>query len=158
MDDFQKVYNNSLKFLSYRFRSEKEVRDHFKIKNRRSKINTDETVIEKVIEKLKEQNFINDKEFAKEWIESRIRFKPRSLNLIKLELRKKGIDQELLDNLKFTVDDSENAKKLIEKKLGRFKNLPKEKIYQKLGRYLASKGFGWEIIKSVIDEELSKRV
>ena len=112
MDDFEKFYNSSLKFLSYRPRSEKEVRNKLKTLIKRhsgeqSEFRIDsgvanapendraETVIEKIISKLKKQNFINDEEFAKGWIENRIRFKPRSLRLIKLELKQKGISEEI---------------------------------------------------------------
>jgi len=162
MEDFERVYNSALRFLSYRPRSEKEVRDRLKLKVQSSKFKVEQDVIDKVIEKLKEKKFINDEEFAKWWMESRLRFKPRSLRLIKIELKQKGIDPELIDKTindeGLMINDSENAKKLIQKKFERFKNLPKEKIYQKLGRFLASKGFDWDTIKKSIDEMLDKGV
>ena len=49
------------------------------------------------------------------------------------------------------VNDLESAKKLVEKKIGRLKNLPKQEICEKLGRFLASKGFNWDTIKKAID-------
>jgi regulatory protein len=120
-----------------------------------------------VIDKLKEQKFINDEEFAKWWIESRTTFKPRSLRLIKIELRQKGIDDETINNLQLTVNnDLEQAKELVEKRITRFRNkskmpggafgMTREEIYQKLGRYLASKGFDWDTIKQSIDELIFK--
>ena len=159
--------------MSYRPRSEKEVRDHLKLKAQSSKLKTTtqnskletdiEFLIDKVIQKLIEQKFINDEEFVRFWIEQRLRFKPRSLRLIKMELKQKGISEEIvqfqISNFKFQIgDDLEQAKKLIEKRIERFKNLSKQEIYQKLGRYLASKGFGWDTIKKSIDEMLGKGV
>jgi len=162
MEDFEKFYNLALRFLSYRPRSEKEVRDRLKIKNQKSNLKDLDLIIDKVIEKLKEKKFINDEEFAKGWIESRLRFKPRSLRLIKLELKNKGIDSETIEKMindeRLMINDLENAKKLVQKKLERFENLPKQEIYQKLGRHLASKGFNWDTIKKSIDEILDKRV
>lgn len=159
MEDFERFYNKALEFLSYRSRSEKEVRDRLKIKNKKSKIKIDETIIDKIIAKLKDKKFINDEEFAKGWIENRLRFKPRSIKLIKLELKHKGIDPEIINNLQLTVDnDLVSAKKLVEKRIGRLKSLPKQKIYEKLGRFLASKGFNWDIIKKSIDSVLEKGV
>jgi regulatory protein len=146
----EKFYNLALRFLSFRIRSEKEVRDKLISKK------ASEDVIDKIIQKLKKYNLINDLEFAKKWIENRNRFKPRSLRLVKMELKQKGIEDEILEavvnDLEFSVDsDLEQAKKLVEKKIVKFKNLSKQEIYQKLGRYLASKGFNWNIIKKSID-------
>ena len=148
-----KFYNKALEFLSYRPRSEKEVRDKLATK----KVEPD--IIGKIISKLKEKKFIDDEEFAKGWIESRLRFKPRSSRLIKLELKQKGIDPEIINNLQLTINsDLESAKKLVEKRIERLKNLPKQEIYQKLGRFLASKGFNWDTIKKSIDGILNKGV
>lgn len=153
MGDFEKFYNKALEFLSYRPRSEKEVWDKLRTKS------VEPETINKIIAKLKEKKFINDEEFAKGWAESRLRFKPRSARLIKLELKQKGIDPETINSLQLTIDnDLESAKKLAEKRIGRVKDLPKQEIYQKLGRFLASKGFNWDTIKKSIDEVLGKGV
>lgn len=157
MGDFQKFYDITLRFLSYRPRSEKEIRD--KLISKKASLE----IIEKIIAKLKEKKFINDEEFAKWWIESRLAYKPRSINLIKRELLQKGIDRELIDaqitNFQFPISNElKNAKKLIEKRLSRYKGLDRRKIYEKLGRYLASKGFDWDTVKKSIDETLDKGV
>jgi regulatory protein len=157
MDSFDKFYDKALNFLSYRTRSEKEVRDKLEMKQ------ADPEVIEKIIAKLKEKKFINDEEFSRQWVESRNRFKPRSLRLIKIELKQKGISDEILNtigsNSEINLDsDLCQAKKLVEKKIEKVKNLPKQEIYQKLGRYLASKGFNWDTIKKAIDEMLDNGV
>ena len=157
MDSFEKFYNKALEFLSYRTRSEKEVRDKLKTKQ------AEPGIIEKVISKLKEKRFINDEEFARQWIENRERFKPRSLRLIKLELRQKGIKGEILEKVIQDLDfnsesELEQAKRLVEKRIDKVRDLPKQEIYQKLGRFLASKGFNWDTIKKAIDEVLDKGV
>src|SRR3989344_9126843 len=146
MDEYEKFYNKTLRFLSYRPRSEKELRDKLKKKK------TSGEIINKIILRLKENNFINDEEFVKWWIEQRTTFKPRSLRLIKMELKQKGIDAELIDsviqNSEFRIqNDLELAKKLIEKKKEKWRNLTREKKFQKLSRFLASKGFNYDIIK-----------
>jgi len=147
MDEFDKFYNKALKFLSYRPRSEKEIRDKLKRKK------TSEEIINKIISRLKENNFINDEEFIKWWIEQRTNFKPRSLRLIKIELRQKGIDKglvdETMDHLPSVIDDLQSAKKLIEKRLPRYKNLSRDEKFQKIARFLSSKGFSYDIIKEI---------
>lgn len=159
MDNFEKFYNKALEFLSYRTRSEKEVRDKLKVQSEKFKVEDSAALIDKIIAKLKEKKFINDKEFARMFLENRLRFKPRSERLIKLELKQKGIDQETINNLQLTRgNDLESAKKLVEKRIGRLKNLPKQEVYEKLGRHLASKGFDWDTIKKSIDEVLDDKV
>jgi regulatory protein len=153
MDIFEKFYNYSLRFLSYRQRSEKEVRDKLIAKQ------VDPQIIEKIILKLKEKRFINDEEFARMWVENRLRFKPRSARLIEMELKQKGISQEIINNIDLAKDnDLTSAKKLVKKRIEKHKNSPKQEIYQKLGQYLASKGFNWDTIKKSIDEILDKGV
>ncbi len=147
-DIFDKFYNKALRFLSFRPRSEKEVRDNLK------KAKVPDSTIQAISVKLKEKNFLNDEEFAKWWIEQRTAFKPRSLRLIKMELRQKGIAQDLIKKMIYesgitNKDDLESAEKLIEKRLSRYKNSSKEEKIQKLGRFLASKGFDYDVIKKV---------
>lgn len=160
MEEFEKFYNKALRFLSYRPRSEKEIRD--KLISKR----VSEKIIKEVIKKLKAQKFINDEEFVGWWVEQRINFKPRSLRLIKMELRQKGVHQEIIEKIisndQFLIsNDLDRARKLVEKKMERFRNkfgMTRQEIYQKLGRFLASKGFDWETIKKSIDEVVKKGV
>ncbi len=157
MDEFDlpageagKFYNKALKFLSYRPRSEKEMVDKLLRKK------APQEIINKIIKKLKEYKFIDDKEFVKWWIQQRTNYKPRSLRLIKMELGQKGIVkdviEETINELELTVDDLSSAKKLIEKRLHKYTNLPREEKFQKVARYLSSKGFNYDIIKEIFKE------
>lgn len=155
--DFDKYYNYSLRFLSYRPRSEKELKDKLKIKK------VEFSIIERIILKLKEHNFLNDEEFTKWWIDQRTTFRPRSLRLIKIELKQKGILNDVIDNIiqnsEYKIkNEKEKAYKLIEKKMERLKDLPRQEVYQKAGSFLARRGFDMDTIHSVIDEFYKKRV
>lgn len=157
MDEFEKYYATALRFLGYRSRSEKEIRDNLTKKKAPSE------VVETVISKLKAQKFVNDEKFAKAWIESRLRFKPRAIRLIKIELKQKGIDSEIIEKVLGNtetkiVSEVESAKKLVEKKIEKYKELPRQEIYQKLGGFLARRGFDWDTIKESIDDILKKGV
>jgi regulatory protein len=161
MDDFQKYLDKALHFLSYRARSEKELRDKLVLKNAPADI------IERVIASLKEHKFLNDVEFAKQFIEQRLRFRPKSLRIIKMELKQKGVDPEIIDeafvNLQNSTEDLsgsdlESAKKLVERKIDKYKDLSRQEIYQKLGGFLARRGFDWDTIKKSIDDSLEHKV
>lgn len=154
MDLFQKFYDRALRFLSYRPRSQKEITD-FLAKKKVAPI-----VVTKILQKLKQQDLVNDQEFAKWWIEQRTRFHPRGLRVIKLELRQKGISSELIEKILSNGDieilGEEAVKKLIIKKIARYQGLPKRELYQKLSQFLLRRGFSWETAKDVIDEVLKK--
>lgn len=157
MDLFAVFYNSSLRFLSFRPRSEKEVRENL-LKNKAS---TD--VINQVIAKLIEQKFLNDFDFAAWWIESRLRFRPRSVRFITMELKQKGISSDIIEEVlekqeNLQVNDKESAKKLLARKIERFKDLPPRELYQKVAGLLSRKGFDYDVIKESIDEILKKRV
>jgi regulatory protein len=154
MDLFEKYYNYSLKFLSYRPRSEKEVVDAL-VKKKAPK-----EVVAKVISYLKELRFINDDEFARWWVDQRTSYRQRSKYVIGMELRQKGIAQDLIEkyvteNAETAVNDLEQAKILAVKKIDRYRKYERQELYVKLGGVLARKGFSWYVIKRAIDFALS---
>lgn len=156
MEKFNKLYNNALKFLSFRSRSEKEVFDYLHKKEDAVEI------ITQVIAKLKEQKFINDFEFAKQWVESRMRFRPKSQKMLGFELKQKGINQDILDTVindeRLMINDLEQASNLVEKKIEKYKGLPRQEVFQKLGGFLARRGFDYDTIKKAVDGALQKKV
>jgi regulatory protein len=149
-DDFLKVYDRVLKFLSFRPRSEKELKDWFVKKE------VDEETQKLIYPKLKHLGYINDEEFAKWWIEQRMTFRPAGRRLLTLELRQKGIAQSLIAQLLNCSiaqgSELELAKKVAEKKLKRLKDLPPLEFKQKLSAILARRGFDWETINEVLSE------
>lgn len=149
---FARYYNLSLRYLSYRPRSEKEVLDYLKEKQKKSPALTDE-IIFSIISKLQEYKFINDLEFAKFWIKQRTQFRNKPLRIINYELRQKGISQSMINEM---LDDQENrdmdyvsAKKLAEKKLDFYRGLEPEKRREKVMNYLLRKGFSYDIVKKI---------
>lgn len=150
---FEKYLLSAYQFLNYQPRSEKEVRDNLKKKQ------TPDEIIEKIVEKLKERRFLNDLTFAQMWVDSRLRVKPRSQFVLKMELKQKGIAEDIIESvLHKAVNEGQSdivqARTLVEKKIRRYKGMEKQVVYQKLGGVLARKGFSWDISKRVIDEVL----
>lgn len=153
-DIYRKYLESAVRFLGYRPRSEKEIRDNL-VKKKASY-----EIIEKVIAWLKEKKFINDEEFAKWWIEHRARYRPKAMRVIEMELKQKGIGKEIIEIVKKrddleTESETELAKKIVSKKILRYKNMEKQELYQKLGGLLARKGFDWETIKACLDSTIN---
>lgn len=153
MDDFEKFYKAAVRFLSFRPRSEKELRDYL------TKKKCDDLTSTRIIQSLTRDKFLNDEEFIRWWVEQRTILKPKAVRFIKYELKQKGISKELIESFFEGNEGSDfaNALKLAEKKLPRYARLEdRRKIYEKMGRFLASKGFDWDTIKVVIDQILAK--
>ena len=169
MDDFDRYYRKAINFLSYRARSIKEVQENLEKTLQKRKLPVESTedhkkIILEVIDKLIIQKFLDDTQFALWWIEQRARNKPKSKMVLRMELKQKGVSQEIItaalsnEELEAVIDDLSQARKLVEKKIERYKDLPRNDIYKKLGGYLGRRGFSWEVIKRSIDENLANRV
>lgn len=150
--NFTKLLNKTYRFLSYRPRSVKEVEEY--LNKNVSKVSKG-GLVNSIIQKLKEQKFLDDKEFTKWWIESRTKYKPKALRIIKFELKQKGIGRELIEEVLSDKSleletEFEKALKLAQAKVDRYKNVNRKKKYEKMARFLASKGFDWDMIKEVL--------
>jgi len=150
-DNKDKLYEKVLRFLSYRPRSEKEIRDYLKKKNASQKTS------KAIIKKLKKLELIDDRSFALWWIQQRSSFRPRGRRALWFELKQKGIDQEIIkDSLFSDKKELVLAKKAAQKKAKFLKNLEFLAFRQKMTGFLARRGFDWETIKKVL-EELKKK-
>ncbi len=133
------------RFLKIRPRSEKEIRDKLRFKKFK------DHEIDREISKLKKIDLINDKRFAGFWIEYLTEFKIRGKRFIEYELKRKGIEKELYENLMPDYEsERQNAKKLIEQKFG--SHIPNDyKSQGKIISYLSRYGFSIDIAKEAIN-------
>jgi len=144
-DHFHRCFNAAAHYLSYRPRSESELRERL---HRRG---FDDS-IEAVIAKLKEQGLVDDVAFAQFWKDNRESFSPRSRWLTKLELRRKGVADDIIDQVVDTVDDNNNAYRAA---LSKARSLPLsdyQGFRRRLGEYLKRRGFGYGVIKHTVEQ------
>ena len=155
MDSFEKLLALAFRYLALRPHSEKEVTDYLKKKK------FPQEVEDNVLAYLKEHRLVDDEEFARWFVDQRTRVKPKGIHVIRLELKQKGIAEEVIERVFKTPDSDtkpqvEIAQKLVESRLSRYSHLSKQEIYQKLGAFLARRGFDWETIRRALDATLSK--
>ncbi|MBN2187134.1 MAG: regulatory protein RecX [Dehalococcoidia bacterium] len=141
---FQHCLEAAYRYLSYRPRSEEEVRQ------RLHKHGFDGEAAEEVIFKLKEQNLIDDFAFAQFWKDDRLSFKPKSKNLINKELRGKGVAVEIIEQVTKDIDDEGNAYELGRNRVRALAHLNYPDFYRRLSGYLGYRGFTHEVIKRII--------
>jgi len=153
-EELLKVYDKALRFLSFRPRSEKEIKDYLKKKK------IGEETQKMVLKKLKKANFLDDREFTLWWIEQRMTFRPSGKRLLEYELRKKGVDKEIIEESfaprLYPSFEFKMALKAAKKKLSSYQKLPSLELRKKMTAFLARRGFSWEVIKEVVDEDLKK--
>ncbi len=149
-DQYSKAFNKALRFLGYRMRTKKEIKNKLEEKDFHPKI------IEKVIKELKKENLLNDKEFARSWIRTRKALKPSGTYMIKKELQQKGISnaiiKEVIDKELSEEEQLKIALNAALKKKPIYQKLPKREFNQKISQFLARRGFPWNIIKKVLDK------
>lgn len=118
----------------------------------------DENASKKVIDRLKELDYLNDNKYAKDYVSDRIRFNPRGKFLLKRELKSKGIDEDLANStLNDTdVDELEMAKELLQKRRFNFEVELSQKEIDRIYRFLASKGFNKEIIYKAFQSQYNR--
>ncbi len=141
-----KAYGLALAYVARRMRSEGELNDYFQRKKYSPEL------ADHIMGRLKKFGYVDDEEFARRWVENRRLLKPTSAKKLRLELRQKKVDSEIIQQIleESESDDRRALKQLFEKKSqqSRYKNDP-----DKLMRYLASQGFSYGDVKSVLSEE-----
>lgn len=147
--EFQKTWDKLLRFAMVRPRAEKEITEYF----RRKKVH--ESMHEELLEKLKHFELLDDQKFAEWWVDQRNNFKPKPKRILQIELTKKGIVREIINNVleETKVNEEKMARDLLARKAYKWKNLEPRVARQKMSQYLAGKGFSWDTIERVLTSE-----
>ena len=144
-DELERAYQRALNFLSYRTRSKQEIRQNLQ----KAKV-TDE-IIDSVLDKLGAVSLVNDTEFAREWVENRIKFRPRGKRALSSELFQKGISNQIIEETLQEINEEQLAFNLARKKMAKHKHLEKSEFQKKLYGYLSRSGFNYSLSKEVIN-------
>jgi regulatory protein len=150
-DSFQRCLNAAFRFLSYRPRSEAETR------TRLQKHGYDSREIEKVVEQLKRLQLLDDAAFAAYWKENRNSFRPRSQRMLKMELRRKGVESDIIDEAIEDVDETENAYRAAMSKARTLPVADFQVFRQRLGGYLQRRGFSYGVINNIVKQAWQER-
>jgi len=141
---FQNCLDAALRYLSYRPRSDAEVRQRL----RRHGFADD--VVSRTITELEQRKLIDDVAFAHFWIDNRLSFSPRSRRLIKLELRQKGVAYQTADEVTGDLDDEVSAYEAALKKARVLAALDYGEFRRRLSGYLRRRGFSYEVVSTVV--------
>lgn len=149
-EEIEKAKGIAFRFLSYRTRSCKEIADKLKEKGFR------QNTIRVVIQDLKRINYLNDLEFAKEFVESRLIHNPKGRAFLRYELLQKGVENNIIDEVigaKLSAEKEENIARLLAEKIWqKKKNVETIKRKAQTYNYLARRGFPAFLVTKILEE------
>jgi len=156
----ERVFNRAVTYISRGVKSEKQIRTYlnnllFKKKGAwfedLSK-DVGNEIVDFAVEKLKSYSYINDEEYAEQFVLSRIKSKPRGKYILVSELISKGISKDIAERKvnELVEDEYSILQRVYEKKFGESK-ISKED--RKKIDFLLRKGFDWDLIERYINNE-----
>lgn len=135
------AFNMCVKYISSRLKTEKQIKDYlYKHEYKKS-------IVDRVVEKLKNYGIVDDKIYAESYIKSNSNF---SKNKVKQKLMQAGVKNENFDEQICEIDELTSCKKHTEK-FFKNKEINKQNL-EKLIRRLSGMGYGWDTIKSVLNK------
>jgi regulatory protein len=156
-DDPAEVLDAAARFLEARPRSEDEVR------RKLLRLGYRADLVEDAVGRLLTIGYLDDEAFARSWVESRDRARPRGEHALRRELGLKGVDRALIDEVlgarreelrsedeAATTPDEAAAERLLAKKLGPILREPDpRRRLQRAYALLARNGFAPDVCSSV---------
>jgi regulatory protein len=112
----------------------------------------DDDMIQMIVNDLVEAKLIDDESFAAYWVEQRDTFRPRSRMALRQELNQKGVERQIVDEVLSTIDETETARRVLEKQARRWHGLPETDWRTKSTNYLMRQGYPYDIVKEVVTE------
>ena len=169
--EYGKLYQRTLEWVLVRPRSVRETRDYLSKKLKTSssdsllrarrygaqslvplpvgRVQSSEDILElseNIIQKLLDKKYLDDYKFAEWYVENRFVKKGISKKRLKIELMKKGVAREIVDEVIDDRDDEEEIRKVIAKKRAKYDD-------EKLMGYLVRQGFSYDLVKQVLSDE-----
>jgi regulatory protein len=146
-DEVKKAIATSLNLLSYRARAEGELRQKLRERDYAPE------AIDGALTRMRDLGYLDDRQFADRWVESRQLHRPRSARMLARELSQKGLDRDTIEEVidEAGIDEYGDAYAIAEKKAASLANLEPAVRDRRLTGFLARRGYGYDIIRRVLD-------
>lgn len=142
------VYDIALKYISTKMRCEKEIKEHL------IKKNIDEDIINKTINKLKKDGYLDEKSYIRAFIYDKVNISKIGPKKIKRELVDLKLPGNIIDYELSSIDDEifkVELEKQIQKRIAMSKNYSGNVLKQKIISYFMDKGYDKNMITSILD-------
>ena len=142
---------SALQLLSYRPRSERELKQRLFRKGFSSR------VVQATLARMRELGYLDDAAFARFWTEARQAAHPSSQWLLRGELRRRGIATETAEEVTEGISDEEAAYEAARRRLRAFDGLEYQEFRERLGAFLTRRGFSYGVARRTIDRCWAER-
>ncbi|MCD4685098.1 MAG: RecX family transcriptional regulator [Anaerolineae bacterium] len=146
IDAVARAFDRAVRLLARRPYSAAEIRRNLASKS------IAPPIIDEVLTRLEHMGYVDDRAFAAYWLDNRERFRPRGPRALHYELRQKGIAQDIIDAVLGEVDAEASAYRAAQGRVSRLQGKTRAEFREKLGTFLARRGFGYDIVRTVIDQ------
>lgn len=144
--EFDELKTKVLKYIVYKKRTEKEVRQKF------SSSSVDQNLLDDVIENLKENGYINDDSYIQRAMNEFLAINTLSLKEIRNKLYAKGLESDIIDTYFLNHEDQlEEYEKACARKIAMKKQTQMER--QDIENFLYRKGYSRESIQEAFEDE-----
>jgi regulatory protein len=146
-DERQKAYDRALRFLSFRPRSQAEVRRNLLAAGLEAEL------VEATLARLTEHGYLDDAEFARFWVENRQQFRPEGSQALRGELRQRGVAADTIEAALADLDPTTGAYEAAHPRAVRLAALARTdpaSFRRKLGDFLLRRGFEYEVVKDTV--------
>jgi regulatory protein len=145
-DSRHKAYERALHYLGFRARSTAEMERYLEQKGFIA------DVIADTVARLLSEGYLDDHAFAVTWTNNRQTLKPKSRRALHYELRQKGIDREIIEQVVDSVDEKKAAAQALESRVRRWQDLDKNSFNKKAMSFLNRRGFSYEITRVTVQQ------
>ncbi|MFH0777287.1 MAG: regulatory protein RecX [Candidatus Eisenbacteria bacterium] len=140
----------ALKLLTRRMRTGREIEDRLKTSG------FDDRTISLVMERLTSVGLIDDAEYARAFLRTSLKLRPRSYKKLRAELAIKGVPREVVSEAvsesSEQVPEVDVAREVLAGASRRYEKLPSHERRRKLFSFLARRGFTLETISELLGE------
>ena len=147
----ERTMNRAVKLLAAKPRSIRELRERLL-----EKLWTDETIVDAVIEKLKEYKYLDDEQYAHDLAVSNLRQRPQGKRRLQQTMSRKKLDKEVVDHAIAEAFETMPEEGLIEQAIAkrlRLKGKPESREdTKKFYDHLLRQGFGYDLIRQKLTE------
>jgi regulatory protein len=144
-DTVLQAVDSAARFLGFRPRSLQEVRRNLTEKE------FPPPIVEAAMQRLTTMGHLDDRAFARYWVQSRSAFKPLSQRALRQELRQKGIEDAIITEILSELEESELAYRAAQTQLRRLRRSSRRDFKVKIASFLQRRGFSFSTARDVVD-------
>ncbi|MBS3758890.1 MAG: RecX family transcriptional regulator [Desulfobacterales bacterium] len=145
LNENDKAFQRAVSYLAVRPRSRKEIVQHLEKKE------FSPEAIENTIQRLESYGYINDAEFARLWVENRLRHRPRGIFGLTFELKQKGIREDIIEDVLNGYDEHSAGWAALSPKLEKWRHLQEIECRRKIYNFLNRRGFSSSTIRDICE-------